>query len=365
MSCPSGKIHKSLMTGQERVLAVLKLAEPDRIPTFEWEIDPNLIKQMSHNGTYEDFIENFNLDAVVTRPNYDRKPLGGACFIDEWGVTRQKNQEAYLMPIDTFSPIKSWSDLERWNPPNPYTPNRFETLERLVKRFKGRRAVFVQIRDVFTNPRDLLGFSQLLIDCKERPDFVMNLVEKCVNQSIALVERAADIGAEIVMSADDIAGNQGTMFSPAVWRSIFFPHFKRFVEAVHACGLLHWKHSCGNIMPILDSFIEAGIDGIDPIDPVAKMDLTLVKRQYGKRLAIKGNVACDLLIMEQYDENTVIEAVKACIRAAGPEGGYVCSSSNSLPFGVKPHLYSTMLKAIQEYGAYPLDLDKLNSAGKK
>jgi uroporphyrinogen decarboxylase len=55
----------------------------------------------------------------------------------------------------------------------------------------------------------------------------------------------------------------------------------------------------------------------------------------------------------------VIASVKSCIRAAGPGGGYACSSSNSIHSGVKPELYITMLNAIREYGTYPLDMDRL------
>ena len=50
----------SEMTSQERVLTVLRLEEPDRIPTFEWDIDPDLIVNMTGGGTYEDFIEQFD-----------------------------------------------------------------------------------------------------------------------------------------------------------------------------------------------------------------------------------------------------------------------------------------------------------------
>ena len=37
----------SQLSCQERVLAVLRLEEPDRIPTFEWDIDPDFITQMT------------------------------------------------------------------------------------------------------------------------------------------------------------------------------------------------------------------------------------------------------------------------------------------------------------------------------
>jgi uroporphyrinogen decarboxylase len=113
-------------------------------------------------------------------------------------------------------------------------------------------------------------------------------------------------------------------------------------------------------MSLIEAFIDAEVDGIDPIDPLAGMDLATVKDRWGTQIAIKGNVDCVHLLTEGAEEE-VVEAVKACIRAAGPGGGYACSSSNSIHSGVKPKLYHAMLKAIQEYGVYPLDMDRLAS----
>lgn len=350
------------MTGTERVLAVLKREEPDRIPTFEWDIDPDLIIKMTNGGTYEDFVEQFDLDAVMCGPDYIKKPISGTEYlIDEWGVTRTKGHEAYAMAVDEFAPIKTMGDLENWEPPDPYALHRFETMKRRVERFKGKRAIFAQLRDVWSNPRDLLGYEELFVKCGTNPDLVEAIVEKCVNQSIALVGIAAELGAEIVMSGDDIADNRRTMISPRMWRKIFMPHFRRWVQAIHDHGLLYWKHTDGNIMTVMDDFIEAGIDGIDPIDPLAKMDLATVKDMYGDKIAIKGNVDCAFLLMDGPAE-AVVESVKHCIRVAGPGGGYACSSSNSIHSGVKPELYIAMLNAIREYGVYPLDMDKLAPA---
>jgi uroporphyrinogen decarboxylase len=76
------------------------------------------------------------------------------------------------MAVDEFAPIKSMADLEKWHPPDPYAAHRFETMKRRVKRFKGKRAIFVQLRDVWSNPRDLLGYQQLFMDCLQRPVLV-------------------------------------------------------------------------------------------------------------------------------------------------------------------------------------------------
>ena len=112
---------------------------------------------------------------------------------------------------------------------------------------------------------------------------------------------------------------------------------------------------------VMDSFVDAGVDGIDPIDPLAKMDLATVKERWGDKMAIKGNVDCAYLLVDGPKEK-VIEATKNCIRIAGPGGGYACSTSNSVHSGVKPEFYLAMLETIREYGLYPLDLDRLAPA---
>lgn len=352
------------MTNQERVLAVIQRKEPDRIPTFEWDIDPGLVKTMTGGGSYEDFIEKFNLDAIMCGPDYIKMPVGNGYMLDEWGVTRIVGHEAYAMPVDRLAPIKSMADLERWNPPDPYAPGRFDTMKARIQRFKGRRAIFVQLRDVWSNPRDLMGYEELLVNCLIEPDLVVALVEKCIDQSIALVEIAADLGAEIIMSGDDIADNQRTLISPKVWDRVFLPYFRRWVQAIHDCGLYYWKHTDGNIMAVLESLVDAGIDGIDPIDAMAGMELGVIKRDWGSKIAIKGNVDCAELLTNGIEAD-VVEAVKDCIRTAGPGGGFACSSSNSIHSGVKPELYTAMVNAIREYGTYPLDMDKLAPVSKK
>lgn len=346
------------MTGRERVLAVLKRREPDCVPTFEWDIDLGVIARLCASGRYEDFVEEYDLDAVTCSPDYARHPVGDGMVRDEWGVTRRKGHEAYAMPVDELAPIKNWADLEHWRPPDAGAADRLATLQRRVSRFKGQKAILIQLRDVFSNPRDLMGYVDFLAACVAQPDLVSGVVEKCIDHSIQLVERAAEVGAEVIVSGDDIADNRATLVSPKVWDRLFMPHFRRWVQAIHAAGLYHWKHTDGNIMKVIGSLVDAGIDGIDPIDPLGNMDLATIKTLYGDRVAIKGNVDCAELLVNGSEED-VVQAVKACIRTAGPGGGYACSSSNSIHSGVRPELYVAMLRAIREYGTYPLDMDRL------
>jgi uroporphyrinogen decarboxylase len=348
----------SEMNGQERVLAVIQRQVPDRIPTFEWVFHPDIISALVGRGTYEDFTEKLDIDAVICGATYLQKPVAKDLVLDEWGVTRAIGHEAYVMPLDDQAPIKSWADLENWNPPDPHAPHRVEVMRERIQRFKGDRAIIVRIRDVWSNPRELLGYENLLLQCALEPEFVEQVVEKCVDHSIAMLEIVVDLGGEIIMSGDDIADNTRSLVSPAMFESIFLPHFRRWVEAIHDHDLYFWKHTDGNIRDILPLLVDSGIDGIDPIDPIAGMDLAEVKNEWGDRVAIKGNVNCAGELTYGTEED-VEEAVKKCIREAGPGGGYACSSSNMIHSGVKPELYIKMLDSIREHGVYPLDMDKL------
>ena len=114
-------------------------------------------------------------------------------------------------------------------------------------------------------------------------------------------------------------------------------------------------HTDGNIKPMLDLIVDTGIDGLNPIGPTAGMDLGEVKAQYGDRLCLMGNVDCRELLCWGTREQ-VRKAVKDCISKAGPGGGYICMSGHTIHGAVNPENYVEMVKAIREYGSYPLSV---------
>jgi uroporphyrinogen decarboxylase len=116
-------------------------------------------------------------------------------------------------------------------------------------------------------------------------------------------------------------------------------------------GLYVIKHTDGNLWPIMDMIVDSGIDCLDPIDPVAGMDLAEVKAKYGSRIALKGNVDCANLMTFGAPEETV-DATKETLRKGMPGGGFILSSSNSIHSGVKPENYIAMLRTLREYGVY-------------
>jgi len=353
-------LRDSVMTPRERVLAAVRRQEPDRVPHFEWVHNRDVVSRLTNGGDYFDMIERLDIDGVMVSPAYRKQKIEDDMLLDEWGSVRIVGQDDYALVVEDRVPIKRWADFERWQPPDPHDPYRYEPLKRTIARFGHHRAIIFQARDVWSPVRDYMGYQEALMGLLDQPDLVEAVVSRCVDHYIEVIRHAAELGADIVFTGDDISGNKGPLFSPRLWEQLLLPHFRRLVAAIHEAGLYHWKHSDGNMYPFLDSIMDAGSDGIDPIDPMGGMKLSVVKEKYGSRAAIKGNVD-QLELLTYGPPQKVVDAIKSCIRDAGVGGGYVCSSSNSIHSGVEPELYCVMVEAIHTYGRYPLDMDLLNS----
>jgi uroporphyrinogen decarboxylase len=104
----------------------------------------------------------------------------------------------------------------------------------------------------------------------------------------------------------------------------------------------------------MDPLVDSDIDGLDPLEPVAGMDIGRVKREYGRRICLVGNVDCSYLLSFGTPDQ-VVEAVKETIAKGSPGGGHILASSNSIHPGVNPQNYLAMIKAARKYGRYPID----------
>jgi len=158
-----------------------------------------------------------------------------------------------------------------------------------------------------------------------------------------------------VWTGDDYAFNTGPFMSPDSFAELFHPGLCQVAEGFKELGLPFIKHCDGNIWPIIDMMVDAGISCLDPIDPQGGMDLAEVKAACGDRVALKGNVDCaQVLTYGTPDE--VVAATRQTLRQGAPGGGYILSSSNSIHSAVRPENYLAMLQTLRQDGRYPIAL---------
>jgi uroporphyrinogen decarboxylase len=347
------------MNGQQRVLTALRREQPDRVPVFEIAVDPKVIDGIVPGGDLASFVEELDLDGIATGPVYEVEEIDAERYRDEWGTLYHVSPEVTGAPLG--GPIHSEADLRRYSPPDPLAPERLGRLPEYVRRFKGQRAIIWHQREAFMTTALLSGLDRFLMMLHDDPELVRRMVEMVVDVHVQLARRAVRAGADVVSLGDDYAWRTGPMMAPTQFVEFFLPGIKRVVDAVHEEGALCFKHCDGNIWSLMDYFVEAGFDGINPLEPIAGMDLGEVKRRYGDRLCLLGNVDCGYILSEATTAEVVAD-VKRCLREGAPGGGFILMSSNSLHSSVRPANYRAMVEACHAYGHYPLNLDELQVA---
>ena len=340
------------MNSYQRTMTALEVKQPDRVPILEWQISSHVIEALEPGSSELEFMAR-NLDAVSTWEDTREKDGGSGVIIDEWGAKRKYLGQRYPIPFEF--PIKSEEDLKNFKLPDPQAPWRFERLKEAVKNYKGEKAIIFCLETVFTYAWVLVGMEELLISFRTNPDFTRKLLQINAEYHLKLAESAIELGADAIMCGDDLAYKTGLMMSRGDFRKFLLPHYQRMIDLVHSKGIPFIKHSDGNIWEILDLFVDAGIDAINPLEPVAGMDIGEVKQKYGDRVCLIGNIDCgDLLCRKSPPE--VEEVVKKTIEKAAPGGGYIISSSNAIQRAAKPENYRVMIETTKKYGRYPLNI---------
>jgi uroporphyrinogen decarboxylase len=340
----------------ERVFKVLRRQNPDRIPTFELIIDEKIIQKMNPGFTYFDFLDYWEIDGAGINAAYDYETgvlwidRDKRIFRDKWGIVRQFSAESVAYPIS--GPISEKKDLLKYTAPNPENDSLLlEKLGQVVKRYKGKKAIIWIIHDCFNMPSALRGETQFLMDIVTDPKFAKELIDICVEYEVEAVKNAIKEGAEVIVLGDDYAHRSGPFMSPDVFCDLFLPGIDRIVKTVKEQDAYCVKHCCGNIWKLIDMFLSTCIDGLHPLEPKAGMDIGEVKKRYGEKLCLIGNVDCSE-VLSHYDVQSVIDETKRCIDLGGVDGGYILSSSNTIHSSVDPDNYRAMLRTVMDYGTY-------------
>jgi uroporphyrinogen decarboxylase len=149
----------------------------------------------------------------------------------------------------------------------------------------------------------------------------------------------------------DYCFNRGPFLRPAQFAELVTPYLARLTKGYHDMGFFAIKHTDGNIMPIIDQLVDAGPDALHSLDPQGGVDMAEVKRRYGHRVCLIGNVNCGLL--NTGTDEQCAESVRYALRSGMPGGGYILSTSNCIYTGLRLARYEAMLDLWRAEGNYP------------
>lgn len=137
------------------------------------------------------------------------------------------------------------------------------------------------------------------------------------------------VGVEMVHMGDDLGTQSGPLLGPRILEEFLVPEYRRLFDFYKRCGVLVTFHSCGNIESVVETFMDLGVDVLNPVQATAN-DLDRVRKMTQGRMALQGAVS-SALIMEGPPERIAAE-VRKRIRQLGRGGGYFCGPDQGMPF---------------------------------
>ena len=236
---------------------------------------------------------------------------------------------------------------------HPYPPGIDELLFLidLVRNKTGNRYFLMTHGDAtFAVPggNDMLNFSYRLADEPEKvKEEAKMLVERQLDEAACIKKHG---GLDGFALCSDYCLNTGPFLSPQQFSEFVAPYLTKLIKGYRDMGFYTIKHSDGNIMPIIDQLIQANPHALHSLDPQAGVDIAEVKRLYGDKVCLIGNVNCGLL--DTGTEQDVIKSVRYALKHGMPGFGYIFSTSNCIYTGMKLSRYELMLDIWRKEGIY-------------
>jgi uroporphyrinogen decarboxylase len=165
----------------------------------------------------------------------------------------------------------------------------------------------------------LCGMQHLMLMMMEQPAFVADLLELIHTWNKRRMEVVLSAAVDLYIRRAWYEGCDFVM--PGFFREAILPRLKAEVDLAHQHGAKFGYICSSGTKPMLDFYLEAGIDVLIGVDPVqgTHTDMPLLKQKLGGRVCLWGGVS-GAVTVELGSEPEVRAAVRGAIQMLGPDG---------------------------------------------
>jgi hypothetical protein len=271
----------------------------------------------------------------TARPS-GRLPKGGSFF--DAIVRQDPLDDARLDPRDWADSFGRFSDADLAHFERESTRIRRETEYGMVMNFGqgGLGDVAFVPGQNLVHPKGLrdpnLWYEYLLTE----QDYIRGIfelqTEAALNNMELLRQAVGDKLDVIIISGTDFGMQNGLLVSPDLFRELWKPLYKKMNDWVHT--RTRWKtffHTDGAVMPLLDDFVDMGVDILNPVQCSATgMEAETVKAKYGRTLVFWGGGVDTQRTLPFGTPNEVRAEVAERVRIFGAGGGFVFNTIHNI-----------------------------------
>jgi len=199
-------------------------------------------------------------------------------------------------------------------------------------------------------PRQMMGEEAACIAFIEQPELIAAMLQSAGDLACAIIERM-DCPLDFLCVHEDLAGKSGPLIGPTIFRELVAPYYLRVWQRAQERGAQVFSmDSDGNISPLMDAFLAAGVNQPYPLEPAAGMDPVALREKYGRRMIYKGGIDKHALCKSPEAIRAELER-KLCPSMRG--GGTVFALDHRIPNGVPIENYRYYVRTAREMLGLP------------
>ncbi len=312
----------------------MEFRQPDRLPRFWNHFWPEFVARWHGHGNTGSIHDHFGDDMTVvaadetvwpSRQQIIRREGDLAVIRTGWGQIKRVAFDGGHIGELLEAGLPDRVDPDTLVFEDPRMEQRFAPWDAEATAAKARYFTWCKSGGPYLRAAFMRGEENFWVDVIEDPQWARDFVERVTDHIIAVAVTALkrwgleDTGMEI---NDDVAASWGPFVGPDIYERIFLPALRRMVKAYKGAGA-HWimHHADGNVLPLLDMWIDAGIDAINPVEFRSGMDPVKIQQKYGKKLVCIGGLD-NCAILPRGDRAEVRDHIQH-LKQAGRDGGYI------------------------------------------
>lgn len=336
----------------ERLRTTLLGGKADRVPLMELAIDRKIMGEFLKRPIQTprdlvDFALQAGYDYVKLSPQIDFNPDHIQPREGLRQTSATQTDQARSWHSEGQGIITTIADFEKYHWPQLNEVS-YQAFEEIQSGLPPEIKIVGQYGDIFTWVWHFMGFETFSFALIENPELIQLLFDKIGAIELKLFKTMADfpnVGA--LFYSDDIAFGSSLLMSPQVFRTYLFPWMQQIAAICRAKQIPFIYHTDGKIWEVMDDLYQLGVNALQPLEPQA-IDIRQVKKEYGHKFCLIGNVDVDLL--SRGAPAQVTEVARGLIKDVGTEGGYCLGSGNTVPAYVPFENFYAMLTAGWKYG---------------
>jgi len=384
------------MTSRERVLATIEHRQPDRVPIVLGVSNATGIKMKPYLALKEltgitaedrylyDWPElstaapdeetlvrlrtdvrgvlDLEPDRVLER---NRIREAHSDYINSWGSGAKEVTPGEWFPmVEPLADATTVEEIEQYPWPDMDDPSRVAHVRAQAAALAEQNEYAIMATPWLLFPLErafaMQGMDTFLMNLAMRPDFAEALLWRIEELCKTLMGHFLDAlggNVDIIKIGDDLGTQESLLMSPTMYRKILKPVHADYIEFIRQrTEAKVMFHTDGDVFPLIDDFIEMGVDILNPIQTSAgKMaNLEELKQRHGKDIVFCGGMDTSRVLPDGSPEE-VRQEVRRIIGLLGHGGGLMIGAVHTIMNDVPAENILAMVDAVEEFGYYPLE----------